>query len=228
MTRKLLNSLEMYKAVDQFFNQNALLFTDFEAIKSGHQFLKGEIAAIQKLSQTQSADANIESGMKKIEKASLSTVIVKVNTAMTAVAIAENDKELLLLTDISKTDLLKMREADFINRINRIYKAAKAILDKLLKWGVTAEEVEMLDTTAASFAERSATMRNITAVTSNATNEINQRVKDVNYFLSNNLDKLLEPFKSMNVTLYGQYKIARKVIERAATQNTKVIEVEQA
>lgn len=228
MTRKLLNSLEMFKAVDLYFDQNALLFADFEAIKTGHHFLKGEIAAIQKLSQTQSADANVQSGMKKIEKASLSTVIVKVNTAMNAVAITENDKELRLLTDISKTDLLKLREADFIIRINRIYNAAKSILDKLLKWGVTAEEVEMLDTTAASFAERSATMRNITAVTSNATNEINQKVKDVNSFLSDNLDKLLEPFKSMNVTLYGQYKIARKVIERAATQSAKVIEVEQA
>jgi hypothetical protein len=145
-----------------------------------------------------------------MEKSDLDNTLHKVNVAMNAVAVAESNQELRLLTNISKTELLQAREADYLNRVDATYKNALPLTAKLEKWGVTAADIEKLNTKAASFAGRSSTMRNKTAVTKQASTEIKENVAALNNYLRDDVDALLEPFKALNPTLYGQYKVSER------------------
>jgi ribosomal protein L12E/L44/L45/RPP1/RPP2 len=221
MNRRELNSLDMFQTVDLFFEQNKEAFNDFAAITAAGLHIKAVVSGILNLSKTQTQDNKVESGLKKMEKSDLDNTLHKVNVAMNAVAVAESNQELRLLTNISKTELLQAREADYLNRVDATYKNALPLTAKLEKWGVTAADIEKLNTKAASFAGRSSTMRNKTAVTKQASTEIKENVAALNNYLRDDVDALLEPFKALNPTLYGQYKNARKVIDKAATQAKK-------
>lgn len=221
MNRRELNYLDMFQTVDLFYEQNKSVFNTFPAIVAASQHIKANVAEILNLSKTQSQDNKVESGMKKMERTELDNTLYKVNVALNAVAVAESNQELRLLTSISKTELTQAREADYLNRIDAMYALALPLAAKLEKWGVTAPEIEMLNTKAASFAGRSTVMRNKTAVTKQASTEIKEKIAALSTYLRNDVDTLMAPFATLNPTLYGQYKNARKIVEKAASQAKK-------
>lgn len=221
MNRRELNSLDMFQTVDLFFEQNKSEFNNYTAIIAAGQYMKATVTEIVNLSKTQSQDNKVESGMKKMERTELDNTLYKVNVALNAVAVAESNQELRLLTSISKTELTQAREADYLNRVDAVYAIALPLAVKLEKWGVTAADIEMLNTKAASFAGRSTVMRNKTAITKQASTEIKEKIAALSTYLRNDVDMLMAPFATLNPTLYGQYKNARKVVEKAATQAKK-------
>lgn len=221
MNRKELNFLDMFQTVDLYCSQNKSVFNAFPAILAASQHINLNVTEILDLSKIQSQDNKVESGMKKLERTELDKVMLKVVVGMNALAVAEGNQQLRLQANITKTELTQIREADFLILVDTVYALALPLADKLETWGVTASDIEMLDTKAASFAGRTTVMRNKTAVTKQASTEIKKKTAALNAFLRNDMDTLMEPFATLNPTLYGQYKNARKVIDKAATQTKK-------
>ncbi len=221
MNRRELNSLDMFQTVDLFFEQNKSVFNTFPAIVAASQHIKANVTEILNLSKIQSQDNKVESGMKKSERTELDKAVLKVVAGLNALAVAEGNQELRLQANITKTELTQIREADFLIRVDTVHALALPLAAKLETWGVTAPDIEMLNTKAASFAGRTTVMRNKTAVTKQASTEIKEKTAALNAFLRNDMDALMEPFAALNPTLYGQYKNARKVVDKAATQTKK-------
>ena len=221
MNRRELNSLDMFQTVDLFFEQNKSVFNTFPAIVAASQHIKANVTEILNLSKIQSQDNKVESGMKKSERTELDKAILKVVAGLNALAVAEGNQELRLQANITKTELTQIREADFLIRVDTVHALALPLAAKLETWGVTAPDIEMLNTKAASFAGRTTVMRNKTAVTKQASTEIKEKTAALNAYLRNDMDALMEPFSALNPTLYGQYKNARKVVDKAATQTKK-------
>lgn len=221
MTRTDLNSLNMFKAVELFYTTNNVALAPFEVIKNAGTQIKLMVAEIDDLSKTQSQNTKVETGLKNIERDELNDILDKVIAALGAEAVATQNNELRLSVNTNKSDIKRLREADYKIRVDWVYVTALPHAAKLEKWGVTAAEIEMLNTKAASFAGRSTVMRNKTAITKQASTEIKEKIAALSTYLRNDVDTLMAPFAKLNPTLYGQYKNARKIVDKAATQAKK-------
>ncbi len=221
MTRTDLNSMNMFKAVELFYTTNEVALAPFEAVKNVGLQVAQKVAEIDELSKTQSQNNKVETGLKSIERDELNGILDKVFAALGAVAVGTQNDELRLATITNKTDIKRLREADYIIRVDWVYTTALPLADKLKTWGVTATDIEMLNTKAASFAGRSTAMRNKTAVTKQATTEIKEKIAALGTYLRNDADALMAPFATLNPTLHSQYKNARSIVDKAASQTKK-------
>ena len=221
MTRADLNLLNMFRAVDLFFTKNGEAIATFIPIKNAGAQIKLMVAGIDDLSKTQSQNNKVETGLKNIERVELNNTLDKVIAAIGAEAVATQNSTLRLTVNTYKADIKRLREADFIIRVDAVYALALPLAAKLEAWGVTAADLQLLNSKAASFAGRTTVMRNKTAVTKQASTEIKEKTAALNAYLRNDVDALMEPFAALNPTLYGQYKNARKVVDKAATQTKK-------
>ena len=148
----------------------------------------------------------------------LDRLMIKVSDAMSAVAAATNDMELKLVANWPKSLLNRLREGDYHIKVQQVYKAALPLADKLLVWGVSADEIESLDTLSSSLQKRSPDIRNVKVVSKQASTELRDMVASLQLEVKDTLDKLMKPLNSLNPTLYGEYSNARTIVDKAATQ----------
>jgi hypothetical protein len=218
MTRNEMNLVNMFKAVDWFLDANNELLKTFQPIIESHERLKQGLLVIDELSEAQAKDTKVQTELKSNEKDELDRTMIKVSDAMSAVAAATNNQELKLIANWPKSLLNRLREGDYYIKVQQIYKAALPLASQLLVWGVSADEIEALNTLSTSFQKRTPDIRNVKVVSKQASTELRSKVAELNLEIKDTLDKLLKPFSNLNPTLYGQYTNARSIVEKAATQ----------
>ena len=218
MTRKEMNLLNMFKSTDLFLTANKDLLKNFEPIIASGGRIKTGIDVIETLSEKQAKDTKVHTELKVNEKDVLDKLTLKVSTAMSAVAAATNNVELKLVSDLKKSNLIRMRENDYFIKVQSVYKSALPLAAQLVVWGVTADDIEALNTMSNSLQKRTPDIRNVKVVTKQSTAELKQKVAEINLEIKDTLDKLMKPMNVLNPTLYGQYTNARKILDKAATQ----------
>jgi hypothetical protein len=218
MTRNEMNLVNMFKSVDVFLTENHEAVKVFNPIIELHQRLQAELVEIDDRSEIQANGTKVQTGLKQNEKTELDRIMLKVSDAMSAEAAATNDLELKLVADWPKSLLNRLREGDYHIKVVQVYKAASAIAEKLTKWGVTADEIESLNTLNISRQKRTPDIRNVKVISKQASTELRERIANQNTEIKETLDKLMKPFSTLNPTLYGQYTNARIVVDRSATQ----------
>lgn len=219
MNRKEMNSLNMFKSLEVFLTDNSALLASYEPIVTIHNKLKLAVADIEALGKTQSIDTKTQSALKAELKESLDENVLKVTAAMSAIAAEKNDTKLRIVSNVEKSHLTRLREADYGIKIKKIYEAALPLVTELAKWGVTQDDVDFLAESANDLITRSPAIRNTRVVTKQASVEIKLKISDTNSLIKLNLDALMKPFKTLNPTLYGQYTNARKILDIAARQH---------
>jgi hypothetical protein len=218
MTRNEMNLVNMFKTVDWFLDTNKELLKGYQPIIESHGRLKQGLLVLNDLSEAQAKDTKVQTELKSNEKDELDRTMIKVSDAMSAVAAASNNQELKLIANWPKSLLSRLREGDYHIKVQQIYKAALPLASQLLVWGVSAEEIEALNTLSSSFQKRTPDIRNVKVVSKQASTELRSKVAELNMEVKDTLDKLLKPFSNLNPTLYGQYTNARSIVEKAATQ----------
>jgi len=217
MEREEMNKTNMLLTVDQFLDNNQPLISNNPVIVNAHTHLKADISRIQALSQKQAQDSTVETDIKNELKITLITVALRVAAGIGAHAATTNDLRLQAIANVSKTMLDEMRGEDFNVKIQAISDAATPIATQLAVWGVTSGDIDSLQSISAVFNTQSTAPRNVRVITSQATTELNQQVRDAVSYLKKNLDPIMLPFKTLNPTFHGEYINARKVIDLSAT-----------
>jgi hypothetical protein len=218
MTRNEMNLVNMFKSVDVFLTENHEALKTFNPIIEFHERLQAELVEIDDRTEIQANGTKVQTGLKQNEKTKLDRIMIKVSDAMGAEAAATNDMELKLVADWPKSLLNRLREGDYHVKVVQVYKAASAIADKLERWGVTAEEIESLNTLIISRQKRTPDIRNVRVISKQASTELHERIANQNTEIKEILDKLMKPFSTLNPTLYGHYTNARIVVDKSATQ----------
>jgi len=221
MTRNEMNLVNMFKTVDRFFLNNIDFFRAYPSILESHARIQQELGIIDGLSETQSTDTKVQTGLKKNEKKELDLKMIKVSDAIGAVAAATNNPELKLIADWPKSLLNRLREGDYYIKVQQVYKTALPLANQLQGWGVSMDDIETLNTLSASMKQRTPDRRNIEVVSKQATTELRDTIADLNKELKNTTDKLMKPIATLNPTVFGQYSNARIVVDLAATQKPK-------
>ncbi len=221
MTRKEMNLVSMFKTTDLFLTTNNEAIKNYESVVQSHLKIKTGISDIEALSGTQSIGTKVQTELKTNEKTDLDTIVIKVTNAMSAEAAATNNVELKIKASLTKSTLLRLRQIDYHNKIQAIYKAALPIADKLAVWGVTMEDIEALNEKSNSYINRTPDIRNVRVVSKQASADMKKKIYATYDEIKLTLDNLMKPFSSLNPTLYGQYLNARAVVDIAATQKPK-------
>ena len=109
-----------------------------------------------------------------------------------------------------------MRESDRYIRLKQLRETALPFVTQLLPMGITAADVDLLNTDTSDLVKATPVIKVKKAKVSQSTAELKQTVKAIKLMLKDGLDALMLEFKYLNPTLYGEYLNARKVNDQAA------------
>jgi len=226
MNRRELNSIDMMRTVYQFLTINQSSWMNKPSINEAYLKLGVNISEIETQSQIQATDVTVETTIKSQTKQKLTATTLRITEAMGAIATSKSDTRLKAMSDISENDLNHLREDDYVIKIQAIYQAAIAIAPELTTWEITQSDIESLNTGASMFKQHAPDNRNLKVLTIEATANIKAKLSETSTLLNDTLDTLMLPFKTLNPTLHGEYIIARKTINRAATHSDKSAQAE--
>ena len=221
MNRKEINLFNMSRATEQLIENNYETLKAYPPVIDSYNRIKSLNVLIDELHKKQSVGTKVKSELKSIEKDELDVLTFKIADATKAYAVSINNTELKILATLEKSTLQRLRQINYYVKIQAIYNAALPVADKLAMWGVTPEDVELLNTKSISYKSRTPEIRNSMAVTKQASTDIKSQIMKVKDEIQNTLDPLMKPFSTLQPTLYGQYQNARKIVETAASQAKK-------
>lgn len=221
MNRKEINLFNMARATEQLIENNYETLKAYPPVIDSYNRIKSLNVLIAELHKQQSVGTKVKSELKNLEKDELDALTLKIADATKAYAVSVNNTELKFLVSLEKSTLKRLRQVNYHVKIQAIYNAALSVADKLAMWGVTPEDVELLNTKSITFKNRTPEIRNSMAVTKQASTDIRAQITKVKDEIHNTLDPLMKPFNTMQPTLYGQYMNARMIVDTAATQAKK-------
>ena len=221
MNRRELNSINMMRTVYQFLTINQSSWMNKPSINEAYVKLGANISEIETHGQIQATDVTVETTIKSQTKEKLTATTLRITQAMGAVATAKSDTRLKAMSDISENDLNHLREDNYVIKIHAIYQAAIAIAPELMTWEITQSDIESLNIGASMFKQHAPDNSNLKVLTIEATANIKAKLSETSTLLSDTLDPLMLPFKTLNPTLHEGYVIARRTVDRAATHSDK-------
>ena len=218
MNRAEINRYEMMKSVEKFFTENAALIANQPKLVEAHTKLRTMCDEIYTINTQQNVTTKGITAQKTENRIELVSVVIKVNDALKAHAAATSDVKLKAEANISASEINRLRDNDLAIRSQAIYTLAKPLATELAKWGVTESEIDALEINKVTVMQKTPAIRNVRAVTVQATANLKDKLSATSVHLKETIDPMMLPFKTINPTLYGEYRIARAIIHRTATQ----------
>jgi len=218
MNRAEINRYEMMKSVEKFFTENAALIANQPKLVEAHAKLSILCDEIHIINTQQAVTTKGVTAQKTENRVGLITSIIKVNDGLKAHAAATSDVKLKVETNISDSEINRLRDNNLAVRTQAIFTLAKPLATELATWGVTIADIDALETNKVTVMQKTPAIRNIRAIATQATNNIKDKLKETSTLLKDTVDPMMLPFKTVNPTFFGEYRIARSIVNRAATQ----------
>lgn len=192
-----------------------------EAVTSTEEIVAGIIASSQK-----QAARNGFSAEKKGAKDAMLLAAFTVCSGLTALAAATGNSQLAAQSDFSRSDLARGRERDVVNRCQTF--SDLGIANKVAlaaKYNVNANDLAALKAAIADFTGAQPKPRNGRAISASATKQLEALFAELDATLNNQLDPLMEKFKSTQPAFYTAYQTARTIVDSAASRPAKTAAV---
>ena len=192
-----------------------------EAVAGTEEIVAGIMAAGQKQSARNGFSAE-----KKAAKETMLLAAFTVCSGLTALAAATNDSQLAAQSDFSRSDLAQGREQDVVNRCQSLSDLGTANKVALAaKYNVTEADLLALKTALTGFSGAQPKPRNGRAISASATKQLEALFAELDATLNNQLDPLLEKFKTSQPAFYTAYQTARSIVDSAASRAAKTATV---
>lgn len=221
MNRNEINLFDMLQSVDEFLTQNASLIQNQPALGSAHTRLHDINEEIFDLNQRQSVSTTTETALKSFKKKEMIQILLKVTGAMAAHAAATDDSKLRLTATLSEWELKNMRENDLVIKAKAIYDSALPLLDKLIPWGITQADLDLLGTDYAEFKQKTPENRNQRAQSTQATATLKEKLHEGKTLVKEKIDPMMLTFKVLNPSFHAEYVVASTIVDRAAGHGSK-------
>jgi hypothetical protein len=218
MNRTEINHFEMMKSVEKLLSENAALIENQPTLVQAHIRLRTLCDEIYTINSRQTQSTTGLTAQKTEGKTLLVALLVRVNDTLKAYAAATADVKLKAETDISASEIARLRDNDLAIRSQAIYVLAQPLAAELAGWGVTAADIDALNTNNQTLLQKTPAIRTVRAVTVQATAQLKEKLKETATLLKETLDPMMLPFKNLNPSFHGEYLNARTIIDRTATQ----------
>ncbi|HEY6915202.1 MAG TPA: hypothetical protein VI413_11040 [Paludibacter sp.] len=226
MNRREMNLSGTFQTLEEFLNDNLSSFDGNEPILGVIGELKIKNTKIRSLNELQAKSTEADYAIKSQDEHILIDIAIKVSDGLKVIAASRKDTRLKIEAKVSRWELGRMREGDMFIRLKQLYVAALPFVEDLLSLRVSKDEIDSLNIDESELAKSTPAIQNVKAKTKQATAELRQTIADTNNLIRETLDPLMLEYKIKNPTLYGEFKMARKIIDRAAGQAKKEVVVE--
>lgn len=222
MTRREINQFNMILSVDDYLSSNAEVLTDFPVVNQATAQLQTYAGSIRITTEKQGITTLGQTALKKTERLQLADTAVKVLDALKAHAAATANVRLkAMMAQYVPSKFKTMRESNLLTAVKQIYNEAEPIQSNLEIWGINNDDIKALNTSNIPLPQRSSAIRGTQAVHKQATVELKQTINQATDLLKNTIDPMMLPFRTINPTFYGEYKVTRLIINKTATQQTQ-------
>jgi hypothetical protein len=155
---------------------------------------------------------------KVLARALLGDVAFEVAGAAYAYAVNTGNKDLAGKVAITRSQVVRGRDAEVITRCKGIHAVATEYLESLSDYGVTQAKLTALKKKIDTFQNVQPKPRQGRTVKSAATQELNQLFKQVDEVLKDCLDRLVVQFTESAPTFVNEYFAARVVVLQPGTR----------
>jgi hypothetical protein len=221
MNRKQLNYQAMLESVAALLGLRAADLAVNPLIADNAAILNNILKALRDLKQVQDKTTKGATRAKSEIEKDMTEGIFMVGAALRGYATEAKNYEMLAMATFAESDITHMRESDLADKARTIYEAAEPISAELNIYQVVPETIANLRTNHQDFLAAMNGGRNILVQTKQSTADIESKIAEGLMLLKEKLDVHMLPFKRTNPTLYGEYKNARVIIDRAASHDTK-------
>jgi len=188
------------------------VWKDHEAFTEGVEALTETEASIQY--QVQLAEGNPgASDVKDQALQALGKSVHEVIGATLSYAKKNADPELAAKVDYSATEVIAGKASEVVTRCRTIYDAANGVADDLVKYGITAAKLTMLNKKIDAFDKVKVAPRQSQVEKSAATQLLTQLVGEAVRILRDDLDGLMVQFQDANPNFYAEYFAARVIVD---------------
>ena len=224
METKLINELGMVQSTQLCLDKNKSLVKDSPGIVRVTAALTGVVNLILGAQRRQAASEGLVAE-KSDAKKSLVASAIKVSSLAHACADENGLAAIAKRTSLSPSKLQGGTEAELIDRCKGILVDAQELAEETDDCEITAAQFKELENAIKGFEGVKSKPRVGTAEGSGATKQLPVLFRRAKSLLRRRLDRLMVPFKQSNPDFYAEYKAARKVVNQAATRETKKLKL---
>ena len=211
MNDRLENKLTMYRAVETLLDNNTAKTTPVTALTSSISVFKGLITQIEDAEVEKQQSTAGKTATKRAAETVLIDEAVTIAAALKALGSVTNDEELKAIGAITKSTLVSERDTNLSRKAQSIYDYANTNAVALADYGVDATMITSLQTRMDDFDAALGTREEGVANHTAATKKVEDFFTEADTILYEQVDKMMELFRTSDTPFYDAYKDARVV-----------------
>jgi hypothetical protein len=214
------NRVTMFKTIGAFLQDNRSVWSDMAPLQAAVTQFNGKIAAIDVAVQKQEAPVGAAED-KATARDALEDVLFLMCEALGVLGHSGQDHDLLALTAVRPSTLQRLDDEELSNRATSILAEATARKTELAALRVIQANLDELEQALARFNASKVNPRTATAARVVQTESLPILIRDLSGMLRNEIDKMVNLFRRTNPEFVAEYRVARVIVDRAASHKTK-------
>jgi hypothetical protein len=211
MTKNQENKLTMYEAIHSILQDNASVTATVPAFQPALQEFGAKLGELKNMALEVKTAFVGKNADKKTTEAVLIGSLIKVTSAMQAIAHRTRNQTLAEKAKITESQLRHSRDTDLMIQATGIHAAALEVADQLKDFGITAANLDELSSQIAAFHQALGKREGGMAQRGAARNALADLFTGIDTILRQDLDKLMELLKTDHPQFYDAYQKSRVI-----------------
>lgn len=208
---------KMYRAVEQYCDDNHNLFKDLVAFNTAFTNFKAKIAELNSTSQQKNVVLTGIAKDKGNAKQNLAQKASDLAGEIFAFASVTGNQTLKQEVNFSISKLSQTSEEQFVSRCQNIHTRGTENLANLGDYGVTQQSLNDLQTAITNYVANSPKTRTAKSNRKTLTANLSQLFKDADAILKEQMDKLVVALRPSNAAFVDNYEANRIIIDPSKT-----------
>lgn len=212
--RKILNNkLLMYWTVLEVLAKYKQVWNTITGFTAVHEQFEATVKAIQKISAASDVKTNEVTEGKNHAIAGFIVELFKCISILSVNATRTNNKELKSRVDYTESELENMRPSELLSLSQEVLELATANIAELTKLGLTDADTSALVQFIENFEEITSATRTTITARKTAGGQLKSQFTEARFILNEQLDGLMEQFRTKQPVFYNEYWNARKTVD---------------
>ena len=213
------NRVTMYKTTIAVLDENNVIWNPMIPFVDAVTRFKTKVGAIDTAAQKQDRPTGATQDKAGAREA-LEDVLFLMCQALGVLAHTNNDHDLLLLTDLTRSGIDKLDAEALSNRATLVLAQANARKSELATFQVTQANIDEFSSALQDYNEMKAGPRQATVERMVQTESLSTLGREANDILRNEIDPMVNLFSRTHPEFVSNYQSARVIIDRAATRTS--------
>jgi len=206
------NYLRMFLSTQSFLDANAAVWNGTPRMVNYKTMFDKIISRIQAKTESSQQGVGVTQQKKQLKEA-IAAKASMLSGILQIIAAEQNNSDLASAVKTSKTDLVRLREADLDAAVKNLISKASENMEALAEFGVTPDVITELTTSVDDFNALIGKPRTILSQKYAALNTIEELFDEGNQILKLNLDNSMLIYRESQTEFYQGFQNARNIID---------------